>query len=138
MSQSSGAWTGFLDELPDMEEPDMALKTGETNYCLLSVEGERTRFNRKLTQLRIQDRFGRMHIVTGDSLPDLFVVQLRQEKRGGSIAEILLNNKPTEKLPFWPEIVPWPSGRDAIQWIGGLVVGMFLLGLLDAVANAVR
>lgn len=95
-------------------------------------------FVRRLHRIELQAADGRLHVITGDKLPDAMVTNAGHGHRGAHMAQILLKpNKigPITRLWNGREFEPdrrWPTSRDAIQWI----IGMLFVGFLNFISTA--
>lgn len=85
---------------------------------------------RRIHQIQVQARDGRLHLITGDKLPDSIQTSAGQGMKGCHIAQILLSPNPA------PDYVPdpvrtWTFSHVVCLLIGfwGLVMVRFIYGL---------
>ena len=86
---------------------------------------------RRIHQMQVQDRKGRLHIITGDDLPEYVGISTGQGMKGCHLAQILLSPNPA------PEYVPdkantWGLSHLFVFGLGFfvLVIVRFILGLI--------
>jgi hypothetical protein len=82
--------------------------------------------HRRLHRLEVQSRDGRLHIITGDKLPEFIGTFAGQGYRGAHVAQILLypesisvasSMSPEQVTPLGA----WPVGRDIVHMVLGMV-----------------
>lgn len=76
---------------------------------------------RRIHRLEVQDRHGRLHILTGDKLPDLWHSSSGHGMKGCHLGQILLNPNPE------PEYVPDKPNTWGLSHFVSFCVGFLLL-----------
>jgi hypothetical protein len=88
---------------------------------------------RRIHRLEVQALDGRLHIVTGDRLPDMIQTCAGEGYRGAHLAQILVNPKSLRRKYIAPLAMPYPTGRDLFN-VGlgfvGFIFARFFLSLL--------
>jgi hypothetical protein len=91
---------------------------------------------RRLHEIEVQDRFGRVHRLQHDELPQAMTTRAGQAYKGAHLATILLS---PEKLRVPnaapPDTASWPNLRDAVNLLlGFLGIAMlrFIVALIEA------
>ena len=106
----------------------MALKHGSEEHFTKWMHMENGKaMVRRLHRLEIQATCGRLHILTGDKLPDALVTSAGQGHKGAHVGQILMNPKKLKEVngvSFEPDR-RWPCSRDAIQWLLGIAFAVF-------------
>ena len=115
-----------------MEGRTMALRQNEERFTSWTHLENGKVMNRRLHRLEIQARDGRLHIVTGDKLPEFIGTCAGHGHKGAHVAEILLAPEKLSTRPAYqpPDMQPWPVSRDvvhmALGFIGFLAIRFFL------------
>jgi hypothetical protein len=104
----------------------MALKDGTTYYTKFSLVGHGEVVNRRIHRLEVQGRNGHLEYCEGEDLPDFIELKERTPVRGKHIATLLGLNLEAPKYTVRLPADSWPSRRDLVHVIVGLVVLMFV------------
>ena len=115
----------------------MGLKHGkEPQYTMWTHTENGKVTNRRLHKMDVQDRFGRMHRLKEDELPEAIHTFSGQAHTGAHLATILLR---PEKLRVPkaapPDTASWPNLRDAVNLLLGflgIVMLRFIIALIEA------
>ena len=115
----------------------MGLKHGnEPHYTSWTHMENGKVMTRRLHEIEVQDRFGRVHRLKNEELPDTFITKVGQAYKGAHLATILLR---PEKLPVPkaapPDTVSWPNQRDVVNLLLGflgIVMLRFIIALVEA------
>ena len=115
----------------------MGLKHGnEPQYTMWTHRENGKVKHRRLHRMEVQDRFGRMHYLRDDDLPETIDTFSGQGYTGAHLATILLR---PEKLRVPqaapPDTAAWPNLRDVANFfIGFLSIAMLriIIALIDA------
>ena len=92
--------------------------------------------NRRMHKMDVQDRFGRMHRLKEDELPEAIHTFSGQAYTGAHLATILLRpEKISGPKAAPPDSAPWPNLRDVTNLLVGFM-GIALLRIIIALAEA--
>ena len=119
------------------KEVPMGLKQkNEPQYTMWTHTENSKVVNRRLHKMDVQDRFGRMHHLKDDELPEAIHTFSGQAYTGAHLATILLS---PEKLRVPkaapPDTASWPNLRDAVNLLLGflgIVMLRFVVALFEA------
>ena len=112
----------------------MALKQGRECYTKWTHVESGQVLNRRLHRLEVQGQDGRLHVVTGENLPDFIQTCAGDGYRGCHLAQILLG-KPTPTSYEAPTAFLWPTVRDVLHVVIGVAV-VLALHFMGSVASA--
>ena len=115
----------------------MGLKHGNDPQYTMWTHTENGKVtNRRLHRVSVQDRFGRMHHLKDDELPEAFHTFSGQAHKGAHLGTILLR---PEKLRVPsaapPDTAGWPCLRDVANVLIGFVsisILRFIIALIEA------
>ncbi len=79
----------------------------------------------------IQAADGRLHQLSGDSLPELFMFYTGTPLTGAHLAEVLMNPRKAAGVPLVPSISGWLTKRDAFYIVLGMIAFRLIMLLAD-------
>lgn len=110
----------------------MAVKKGDEYFTSFTHTESGRVLTRRLHQLEIQARDGRIYTLRGENLPDFIHTSAGEGFKGEHLGQILLNPKAVSTWPnFVSEPRPWPCGRDVLNF----VLGFFAVAMLRFFAS---
>lgn len=115
----------------------MALKHGSEYFTKLTHIENGKIVPRRIHRLEVQDRHGRLHILTGEKLPDYIQINTGHGYAGKHLGQILLGTKGlslTDSVLSLPrvEMPAWPCFRDLLSALMGFLL-FFALRFIGAV-----
>lgn len=88
--------------------------------------------NRRLHRIEVQANDGRLHVITGDRLPDFIQTNAGNGHSGKHIAQILLDPNRRTSSVIALESGPWPAMRDGVNLAIGFASFVLLRFALSA------
>ena len=109
----------------------MALEANGQRFCkVVHTENGRTT-TRRIHTMMVQAADGRLHHLSGATLPDSISLHTGVPYHGAHVAEVLLSPKNAQGIPLLPSPTRWLGKRDALF----LVFGMFSFWLIVSLAE---
>jgi len=109
----------------------MALDVKGRQFCkVMHTENGRS-MTRRIHTMVVQAADGRVHHLSGKSLPDSISVYSGVPYSGAHVAEVLLSPKSARAVPLLAEPIGWIGKRDAFF----LFLGMFSFWLIARLAE---
>ena len=107
----------------------MALKQGNDSYTKWTHVENGNVMVRRIHRIEIQDRKGRLHVLSAETLPDFIQTSAGVGHKGKHMAQILFG--PESVKGRAPDTQPWPTLRD----VTNVGMGILLLVMLKFVAS---
>lgn len=104
----------------------MALKHKEEYFTRWTHVENGQVLNRRLHRIEVQANDGRLHVITGDRLPDFIQTCAGVGHKGTHLMQILFNPNRQPKQMVLTDPQPWPSSRDVLMAVIGVMSFIFL------------
>jgi hypothetical protein len=104
----------------------MALKHKEEHFTRWTHVENGQVLNRRLHRIEVQANDGRLYVITGDRLPDFIQTCTGVGHKGTHLAQILFNPNRQPKRFSLSDPEPWPSSRDVLMAVIGVMSFIFL------------
>ncbi|MCA9063319.1 MAG: hypothetical protein KDA96_09680 [Planctomycetaceae bacterium] len=104
----------------------MALKHKEEYFTRWTHVENGQVLNRRLHRIEVQANDGRLYVITGDRLPDFIQTCTGAGHKGTHLAQILFNPGRHPSSLRLTDPAPWPSSRDVLMAVIGVMSFIFL------------
>jgi len=111
----------------------MALRTGSDYYTKFVFSENGKDLARRIHRLEVQGPDGRVHVFTGENLPDFIYGFSGHAYKGEHLLTVLVSKRP--KRTFQPAQILWPTGRDVMHVIIGMMMAFSWIFFMDVMSQ---